>query len=66
MTWTTETNVYGVNNRGAEVGPGRLADQSRSAIHLRVVYNVYTIVHTAYHSQDKGQGYEGSDGQVGQ
>jgi hypothetical protein len=42
VTWTTETIVYGVNNRGAEVGPERLADQSRSAVHLREVYNVYT------------------------
>lgn len=32
VTWTTETNGHGVNNRGAEVGPGRLADQSRSCL----------------------------------
>jgi hypothetical protein len=43
--------IYGVNNRSAEVGPGRLADPSRSAVHLRAVYNVYTIVYTAYRSQ---------------
>src|SRR6266852_2738408 len=31
-----------------ELRPGRLADQFRSTIRLRVVYNVYTPVYTAY------------------